>query len=163
MIRCISYLTVALCIPLTAYAQMSDSATGRYTTFPISQDMEDLPDGTTIVNSYYHQAAFADKPGHPIDNTTANCVGLFRLNEDGSVASASGSCFSMSADGDQASFWWRATDGGTTSCPDLCGVWGYFAGTGKLAGIAGEGTWTRAAVFADGSSVGKWTGSYKLP
>ncbi len=162
MMRRISYLALALCIPLTAYAQKSGSATGRYSTFTISQDMEELPDGTTTMNMYYHQAAFSDKPGHPIDNTTANCVGLLRLHADGTFASGSGSCFSTDAEGNGASFWWRATDAGTTSCPDLCGAWGYFAGYGKFAGITGEGTWTRTSLFTDGS-IGKWTGSYKLP
>ncbi len=142
-------------------AQTTGSTTGRYVTNTITEDVQGLPDGSSVILSHYHQNAFAEDTSHPIDNTSATCVGLIKLNADGSPKSGNGSCFSTDADGDGASFWWRQTAGGTASCPDICGEWGYFDGDGKFAGIKGTGTWQRTTLFPDGSS-GTWTGSYTL-
>ncbi len=160
----LTILLAALLVILSTsvVAQTSGSATGRYVTFDISQDVQELPDGTSVVLNHYHQNAFAEDDNHPIDNTSAMCVGKLNLSADGSVVSGNGSCFSSDGDGDGASFWWRMTHGGTDDCPDLCGEWGYFAGDGKFEGIEGVGTWQRTTLFSDGSS-GVWDGSYTIP
>jgi hypothetical protein len=156
-------MLAAATVPTTAaLAQMSGSTEGRYATHSISEDVQELEDGSSIVLFHYHQTAFADDANHPIDNTSASCIGRLKTDAGGMPVSSNGSCFSADADGDGASFWWRMTEVGTEQCPDMCGVWGYYAGDGKFAGIEGEGTWQRTTLFPDASS-GVWTGSYSIP
>ena len=155
--------TAVLIVPSgTVMAQMSGSSTGRYTTHTISQDMQEFEDGSAMMLMHYHQSSLADDSSHPADNTSSMCVGQFMVGADGSMSSGNGSCFSTDADGDGASFWWRMTESGTNECPDACGVWGYFAGTGKNVGIEGTGTWERTTLFPD-ASTGTWTGAWSLP
>lgn len=143
-------------------AQMSGSTSGRYATYTLSDDMQEMEDGSSVVLSHYHQTAFADDTSHPIDNTSSMCVGQFKMNADGGLDAGYGSCFSSDSDGNGASFWWRMTHGGTDDCPDICGEWGYFAGDGNFAGIEGEGTWMRTTLFPNGST-GTWEGHYSIP
>lgn len=157
-----SVLLVAFMLPVASVsAQMSGKTQGRYATHTISDDVQQMEDGSAVVLSHYHQSTFADDKGHPIDNTSSTCVGLIKLDANGGTSSANGSCFTYDGDGDEASFWWRMTDNGSANCMDICGEWGYFAGDGKFAGIQGTGTWKRTTLFDNGSS-GTWTGSYTL-
>jgi len=154
---------VLLTVPVgNALAQMSGSTSGRYATYTIAQDVEEREDGSSVVLAHYHQTTFAEDTSHPVDNTSAMCVGRFILDAEGSLTAATGSCFSTNVDGDGSTFWWRMTEGGTSDCPDACGEWGYVAGDGALAGIKGNGTWKRTTVFSDGST-GTWAGSYSIP
>ena len=143
----------------TAFAQRS--VEGRYATHTISQDQTEMPDGSMMVTTRYHQTAFADDQSHPLDNTSADCVSLLHVSGEGAVMSASGSCFVIDADGDRTSFGLRMDEGGTDDCPGQCRSWGFFAGTGKFEGIEGGGTWENKTSFANGDT-GTWRGSYTM-
>jgi len=145
-------------IPLSSFA---DAATGRYATHNGHQTTQDLADGSQVLITHYSQITFADDKSHPLDNVSSDCVGRFRTSPDGAFISADGMCTGFDAAGDTASFWWRADKSGTSDCPDLCGSWGYFNGTGKYKGIVGSGTWVRNTMFNNGSS-GTWKGEAKL-
>jgi hypothetical protein len=154
---------VMLAVPVASVlAQMSGSASGRYSTYTVSQDLQEMEDGSGVILTHYHQKTFADDKGHPMDDMSSMCVGTLKVNTEGRVDSGYGSCFQETSDGDGVGMWWRMTHGGTADCPDICGEWGYYAGDGKFAGIEGGGTWQRTTLFADGSS-GSWEGSYSMP
>jgi len=150
--------TVLGTIPVCSFA---DVTTGRYATNNGQQTTQELADGSKVQISHYSQITFADDKSHPLDNVSSDCVGRFRTSADGAFISADGMCTSFDAAGDTASFWWRADKSGTADCPDLCGSWGYFNGTGKYKGIVGSGTWVRDTMFPNGSS-GTWKGEAKL-
>ena len=154
-------VALLLLATMTAEAQMSGSSTGRYATHTLSDDVQQMPDGSTVILTHYYQITFADGD-HPIDNVSSSCVGKLKFAADGSPQWANGSCFNTNAEGDGSSFWWRMTEAGTANCSDICGEWGYFAGHGKFEGLAGTGTWQRTTLFSDGST-GTWQGSYTLP
>lgn len=158
-------ITVALALSLpaaTAVAQMSGSASGRYATHTLSNDVQEMPDGSSMVLSHYNQISFANDGEHPIDNVSLDCIGKLMVAADGSMTAGNGSCFGVDKDGHGTSFWWRMTEARTADCSDICGEWGYFAGDGKFEGIEGSGTWQRNTLFPDGSS-GTWQGSYTIP
>ncbi len=161
-IRISTIFALVIVLPGTAVAQMSGSASGRYATHTVANDVTEMPDGSSIVLSHYGQISFADDGNHPIDNVSLDCVGKLTVAADGSTAAGNGSCFGVDKDGDGTSFWWRMTKARSADCADICGEWGYFAGDGKFAGIEGGGTWQRRTLFPDGSS-GKWTGRYMIP
>ncbi len=140
----------------------SGTATGRFATHTMSTDSTELPDGGRVDIVHYNQFAFSDQPGHPIDNTTADCVGRYLFSNDGDVEAASGICFATDAGGNMTSFWWRFEEAATANCPLMCGSWGYFDGTGKYKGVSGTGTWKQSSVFGD-DGVGTWKGSFSTP
>jgi hypothetical protein len=140
----------------------SGTASGRFATHTMSTDATDLPDGGRVEIAHYYQATFSDQEGFPLDNTSSDCVGMYVFSKTGAVASASGTCFGTDADGNMISLWWRHEQGGTASCPNMCGSWGYFDGTGKLKGISGGGTFNQTTLFPEGST-GTWKGSYSIP
>jgi hypothetical protein len=140
----------------------SGTATGRFATHTMSTDSTELPDGGRVDVAHYYQITFSDQAGHPLDNTNANCVGMYVFSMDGSVASASGTCFGADVGGNMTSFWWRLEEAGTASCPGMCGSWGYFDGTGKFKGITGSGTFRQTTMFPEGST-GTWKGSFSTP
>ena len=144
-----------------ALAGESGSATGRYATHVTSAELSKLPDGGAVEMSHYRQIIFVAEGEHPIDNSSADCVGRFRVSPEGVVTSGSGVCYTTNAEGDGSSFWWRMDEAGTESCPTICGVWGYFDGFGKLAGIKGTGWWKQAVAFSEGG-IGTWGGSYAI-
>jgi hypothetical protein len=144
--------------PISSFA---DATSGRYATHNGQETTQELPDGSKVQISHYSQITFADDKSHPLDNVSSECVGRFHMSAAGAVVSADGMCTSFDAAGDTASFWWRADKSGTSDCPDMCGSWGYFNGTGKYKGIVGSGTWVRDTMFHNGSS-GTWKGEAKL-
>jgi len=144
------------------FAGDSGSGSGRFATHNGSTEVTSLPDGGRVEVAHYHQTVFASQAGHPLDNTNADCVGMYVFSADGAPSSASGSCFGKDADGDGTSYWWRLDKAGTSDCPGLCGSWGYFDGTGKFKGISGNGTFKQSTIFPDGST-GTWKGSYSIP
>ena len=161
MKRAVCVVAALLMITVSgAFAQ--ESGSGRYATNVMSTDSNDLPSGGSVDVVHYHQVTFADEIGHPLDNNMADCVGMYRFSADGAVVSASGTCFSTDADGDGSSFWWRLNEQGTSDCPGMCGVWGYYAGYGKFDGISGAGEWQQTTTFPDGSGSGTWKGTYSL-
>ncbi len=153
---------VLVAAPSIALAQMSGSGMGNYSTTTLTQDMVDMPDGSSAVMSHYNAVIFDTAAKHPIHNTMSNCIGLIRLDANQKTTSGSGSCYVKDGKGNGASYWWRVDQVGTDSCPDICGAWGYFDGYGKFKGISGKGTWKREVLFDDGSA-GSWTGEYSLP
>ncbi len=146
----------------TAAAQKSGSASGRYATHTVADEVTAMPDGSSMILSHYGQISFAEDGEHPIDNVSLDCIGKIEVSADGLVTAGNGSCFGVDKDGDGTSFWWRMTQARTADCSDICGEWGYFAGDGKFAGIEGGGIWQRTTLFQDGSS-GTWTGRYMIP
>lgn len=155
------FVLVTLATSSVIFAEASGSATGRYAIHVTSAERSELPGGGVVELSHYRQTIFAEDGEHPIDNSSADCVGMFRVSPAGALTAGSGACFTKTADGDGASFWWRMDAAGTESCPTLCGVWGYFDGYGKLADIRGNGWWKQTVAFSDGS-IGTWGGSYSI-
>jgi hypothetical protein len=150
--------TLLMTLPVSSFA---DQTGGRYATHNSHEVTQEMPDGTKVVVSHYTQITFADDSSHPLDNVSSDCVGRFHATADDAFISADGMCTSFNAAGDTASFWWRADEANTADCPDLCGSWGYFNGTGKFDGIEGSGSWIRNTLFHNGSS-GTWKGAAKL-
>jgi hypothetical protein len=140
---------------------IADEVGGRYATHNSHEVTQELPDGTKVVVSHYSQISFASDPTHPLDNVSSDCVGRFHVSAEEAFISADGMCTSFNSEGETTSFWWRADKANTADCPDLCGSWGYFNGTGKYKGIEGSGTWVRNTLFHNGSS-GTWKGTAKL-
>jgi hypothetical protein len=157
------FTTLALTSALLALPQagLAQEAEGRYATHDGTATVQELPDGSTVQVTQYSQITFSDDASHPLDNTSSECVGRFHVAADGSLISGDGMCSSFGAGGDTNSWWWRVDESGTDKCPDLCGSWGYFNGSGKYAGIEGTGTWVRTTVFPNGSS-GTWKGKAKV-
>lgn len=153
---------MVLVLVITAPAVFGqDNGSGRFGMHNMSTNSTDLPGGGRVDVVHYHQVVFADQPGHPLDNTAADCVGMYRFNAGGTIDSASGSCFTKDAEGDGSSFWWRFEKQGTSDCPGVCGTWGYYDGFGKFKGISGSGVWQQTTMFPDGGA-GTWEGTYTL-
>lgn len=163
MHKAITCTTVLLLIagPTVLVAQQSGKATGRFGTRTIASEITEMPGGGAMELSHYHQVTFADDASHPMNNQTADCVGLFLTSPEGNPVSASGSCFGKDAEGDGLSFWWRMDKAGTADCPNLCGSFGYFAGYGKFKSVSGTGTWRVTAPFPDGN-LGVWESSFSM-
>lgn len=159
--KTVAYVVAVVLMVSVPGAFGADAGSGRFANHNMSTQSSDLPGGGRIDVVHYHQVTFADQPGHPLDNTIADCVGLYRFSKDDAVESASGSCFGRDADGDGTSFWWRLEAQGTADCPTMCGVWGYYAGSGKFDGISGGGTWQQTTVFPD-AGTGTWQGTHSL-
>ncbi len=138
-----------------------ESGSGRFATHTMSTTSTDLPGGGRVDVVHYHQATFADQPGNPLDNNAADCVGMYRITTEGTIGSASGSCFSNDAEGNGSSFWWRLEQQGTPDCAGMCGAWGFYAGFGKFEGISGGGVWQQTSQFPDGGT-GIWMGTYSM-
>lgn len=158
----VTALILSLGVSFAVSAAESGSGKGTWANHNTSVDKVELPGGGSILVQHTKQFHTAEQPDHPLDNTIADCVGVFRFDAGGNVTAASGSCFVSDSDGDRSSFWWRQEEGGTESCPVACGKWGYFAGDGKYAGISGTGTWAQTTVFTDGGS-GTWESTYSIP
>lgn len=148
-------VTAMLAVPMGAVAQESS---GRYATHDGTSTVQEMPDGSKVQIAHYSQISFAVDKSHPLDNKSADCMGRFHMAADGALQSGSGTCTSFDSDGSTASFWWRVDKIDTPDCAGLCGAWGYFAGTGKLKGIQGSGTFHRDTMFPNGSS-GTWKGT----
>ena len=134
---------------------------GRYATHNGTQMIEEMPDGTSIMTTHYTFISFANDESHLLDNVSADCMGRFNMSADGAMTSASGTCVNNDGEGNTSSFWWRMDEMNTADCTDMCGSWGYYAGTGEHAGIKGSGTWERTTQFPNGSS-GHWTGNVSV-
>ncbi len=146
----------------TASAADSGSSKGTWANHNTMVSTTELPGGGSVMVQHTKQSHTAEDSSHPLGNTMADCVGVFRMAADGTVTAASGTCFVIDGDGDRTSFWWRQDAAGTESCPVACGSWAYFAGDGKYAGISGDGKWMQTTLFADGGS-GTWESSYSIP
>lgn len=151
-------VSAMLAIPATAVAQ---EATGRYATHDGKSKTQEMPDGSKVELARYSQISFAADKSHPLDNKSADCMGRTHIAADGKLLSGSGTCTSFDADGNTASFWWRIDKIDTSDCAGACGAWGYYAGTGKLKGIKGSGTFHRDTMFHNGSS-GTWKGEASI-
>ncbi len=155
-------LLLALVVPFAVSAAGSGSSKGTWANHNTSVSTVELPGGGSVTVQHTKQSHAAEDPNHPLDNTQADCVGVFRTDAAGTVTSASGSCFVIDGNGDRTSFWWRQDESQTESCPVACGSWGYFAGDGRYAGISGTGTWVQTTLFAAGGS-GTWESNYSIP
>ena len=159
---CVMLLMVLVLGTLSAFAGDSSSGSGQFVNHTNMEQMTENPDGSSTLVMHYSSVTLADDPGHPSADMAADCVGTMRMNADGSFGSGEGACFGKTADGSTQSYWWKVDAAGTAACPDMCGSWGYFNGTGKDAGIQGKGTWKRTTVIGD-QSWGTWTNSYAIP
>lgn len=153
-------VVMAMVAPM-AWSQETGESAGRYATYTISLDSSELPDGGRVDVSHFRQIVFSDAPGHPLDGTNADCVGMMIFTASGAITSASGSCYIKDVAGNGASMWWRMDEAATADCPMICGSWGYFDGYGAFKGISGSGTWKQTSLFADGN-MGTWEGSFSL-
>ena len=140
---------------------LAQSTSGRYATHDGEMKAEQMPDGSSVVLVRYTQSSFADDDSDPLGNTSSDCWGRLHMSADGDMQAANGVCVAFDGSGDSATSWWRLDESGTSDCPDMCGSWGYFDGTGKFDGIEGSGTWMRTTLFPNGSA-GKWKGKIKL-
>jgi hypothetical protein len=147
-------LTAILAIPAMAVAQ---ETSGRYATHDGTSTLQEMPDGSKVQIDHYSQISFAADQRHPLDNMSADCMGRSHISTDGALLSGSGTCTGFDGDGNTASFWWRIDKIDTPDCAGTCGVWGYYAGTGKFQGIEGSGTFHTDTMFPNGSS-GTWKG-----
>jgi len=157
----LAFVIVMVAMVPAVFGQESGASSGRYATYTISADSTELPDGGRVDISHFRQIVFADQPGHPLDGTNADCVGMMLFAKGGAITSASGSCYVKDAAGNGASMWWRMDEAGTADCPAMCGSWGYFDGYGKFKGVSGSGTWKQTSLFPDGN-MGTWKGSYSM-
>jgi hypothetical protein len=155
-----SSIVCALLLAIPAYG-LAQEASGRYATANGQEMTQELPDGSKIQISHYTQISFANDSNHPLDNMSSDCVGRFHMAANDTLVTGDGMCTGFDAQGNSATFWWRVDQANTSDCPDLCGSWGYFNGTGKFKGIEGSGTWARDTMFQNGSS-GTWKGTAKL-
>ena len=158
----VTVIILGLAWSFAVSAAESGSSKGHYANHSTSLETVELAGGGSIEVNHFKQFTFADDPSHPIHNSSQDCVGVSRLDADGNIISASGSCFGSKGEGDSVSWWWRQEEAGTESCPIQCGTWGYFDGSGAHKGISGTGTWVNTVMFADGNT-GTWEGSYSIP
>lgn len=153
----VSRIAVSVVLLLVVTTRLAAQAgEGTYTTVPVKADTVTMPDGAVHITSQYTMIAQSTTAGHPFHNTKSECIGMFRVAGE-TVESASGSCFSVNTDGHGYSMWWEMTEVATARCADMCGRWGVYGGYGRLAGIAGNGTFTRDGEFHNGAGVGMWT------
>jgi hypothetical protein len=143
-------------------AAESGTSKGNYANHNTVVETVELPGGGSVQVLHFKQFTFAEDPGHPIHNSSQDCVGVSRVDADGGTVSFSGSCFGSDGEGNGFAWWWRQDEAGTESCPTACGSWGYFSGFGKYEGISGSGTWAGTAAYPDGGT-GSWKGSYSVP
>lgn len=159
---CAMLLMVFVLGTLSAFAGDSGSGSGQFANHDNIVEMTEMPDGSSTMVVHYSSVTLADDSDHPSADMAAECVGVMRMNADGTFGSGEGTCFGTTADGDTQSYWWKVDEAGTAACPDMCGSWGYFAGTGSFDGLQGTGTWKRSHVIGD-LSWGTWKNSYSMP
>lgn len=158
----VTALILTLATSFAVSAAESGSSKGHYANHNTALDIVELPGGGSVQVNHFKQFSFADDSNHPVHNSSSDCVGVTRVDADGNITSASGSCFGSNTEGDSVSWWWRQAEAGTATCPTRCGTFGYFDGGGKLKGISGTGTWVTTATYPDGGT-GTWKGSYSIP
>lgn len=140
---------IATMSPSVLFAQ---SATSRYVVTGINSTVTEMPDGTTVDESTYLQVGMTDAPDFPYYNDIIfECTGKAVAGADGALISSDGMCRGVSSEGDFASFWWRADEAGTDSCPTQCGTWGSVNGTGKYKDKEVSGTWKGVTATPAGS------------
>jgi uncharacterized membrane protein len=159
---CAVLLMVFVLGTLSAFAGDSASGSGHFINHNNMVEITEMDDGSSSLVMHYSSVTLADNSNHPSADMAAECVGVMRTNADGSFGSGEGTCFGKTADGDTQSYWWKVDAAGTSACPDMCGSWGYFAGTGKFKGLQGTGTWQRTNLIGD-LSWGTWKNSYSMP
>jgi len=142
----------ALAVSATAGAtKLTGKGTGTYV--PLSAERMQLADGTMVERSHSQSLLMSDAHNLPFDGSPHDCYGTMVIAPDGTMA-GSGYCDAIDADGDAWFLSWIST--GQT------GTWQVAGGTGKYAGMTGNGTTTMLAMLPDGRHTIQWTGNWDM-
>jgi hypothetical protein len=136
---------------------------GHFYNSPSTKTKTTLPNGNISIQEQYYQLSRSDHAADPLSETAGNCFGNVITTKEGKVLSGSGFCYQQDDQGNGTTLSWKTDEVGTAKCPTECGTWRYVDGYGKFKGTTGNGTWVETRRFADGASLGTFTGNYKTP
>ncbi len=128
-----------------------------------SGSLQIVPLGKEQARGTYDTTGVQIGEGSFLYNASIHCVGGMTIIH-GGWDDESGECIYTLPDGDQVSFAYKAAGraGGESR-----GTWRFIEGTGKLAGIEGNGEFSRygvrSAAQGTSQSVSRFAGTYKLP
>jgi hypothetical protein len=118
----------------------------------ISADVTEPAKGHSLMTFRNHDMNVTDDPKHILNMTMGECTGTMLTTPDGKMSGA-GYCLRRDKDGDTQSvdwFWPKGADKGT---------WKSTGGTGKFAGLEGNGHWMQLAGDGGKMGVNRWTGT----
>jgi hypothetical protein len=153
--------TLGVILLMAATASAQDEVSGTYVTYGQEQTEMELPDGTSVSQGTYGEFAATNDPAHPFNNQMGTCMSRNVSSKSGGSVVSAGACALSIPDGSTIWSWWRQDKSGTADCPNSCGTWGVFQGTGVFKGVTGTGKWETVATYPDGSGVGVWDLKYQ--
>jgi hypothetical protein len=127
--------------------------TGKTLYVQVQSERLELPDGGSVERATHTGFAVADDEAEPIENET--CTGTQRWNADGTTWVGAGYCYQVDNDGDVVWLWWKSENGK--------GSYHLIGGTGKYAGISGDGKSETILEWPDGKFVVAWEGTEARP
>ena len=153
--------TLAVILLMAATASAQQEVAGTYVTYGQEQIETELPDGTRVSQGAYGEFAATSDPDHPFNNQKGSCISKDVSSKSGESLGSAGACALSTPDGSTIWSWWREDKSGTADCPNSCGTWGVFHGTGVFKGVSGTGQWKSVANYPDGAGVGVWDLKYE--
>jgi hypothetical protein len=155
------FAALALCLLIPVAAAAQEEVAGTYVTYNLEQTITEQPDGSSRSRGTYEMFESTSDPDSLFNNTKSWCMGEDLLSESGEIISSAGACATHNPDGDTYWHWWRQEKAGTTDCPNACGSWGIFNGTGAFKAITGGGSWKVTATYPDQTGAGVWNLKYE--
>ena len=128
--------------------------TGSYVAIPGVTESYELADGSTVDRSPNAGFLVTDDASSPLHLVGMSCVGSSVVSTDRKSSSGGGYCLIVDRAGELIWAWWLGDQDG--------GTWGFLDGTGKFAGVQGNGIWTSGAVFPSGKLINKWTMTWRM-
>ena len=148
------FAAVAVLLLAAPSAAQERKDSGSYAAVPGASDSYKLADGSTVEGSPSAGFLVTDDASSPLHLVGMSCAGSSVVNSDGNSSSGGGHCVIVDQAGDVIWAWWRGDQNG--------GTWGFMGGTGKFAGVKGDGTWMNDREFPGGKFINKWKMTWQV-
>jgi hypothetical protein len=156
-IICIASIAGAIATPIlsSAAAAAEFKGGGSVTYATATEEIIKLSETRNLNRFHLKGVIVADDPKIPIHLSTQDCMGSVLETAEGKPISSTGSCDAIDKDGD---IWWLTWTGGADSTSN----WRVTGGGGKYQGMTGQGKSEWLVQMAEGRSVLRWNGNFKM-
>ena len=127
---------------------------GSYVAISGDAESYELASGSTVDRAPNAGFLVTDDASSPLHLAGMGCVGSSLVSTDGKSSSGGGHCVISDHSGDLIWAWWLGDQEG--------GTWGFLDGTGKFAGVQGNGIWKVGPVFSGDRLINKWTMTWQM-
>ena len=150
-----THLAIALAAALAAAPALAgaEQGSGTVTYVTVQAEVADIGGGATVRRGHSKGVILADDPASVFHLATQDCTGATVIGADGAVLSDSGSCDAVDREGDTWALWYANDAAGRR--------WEIIGGTGRYAGMTGDGTTEVLLQTPDGRMTLRWSGSWQ--